>query len=133
MTPTRTAGLLAAGALLLAGCGGEASKGGYASGPNTQTKARSSPAAPSGGGGAQVTMTNITFKPETLTARVGQTVTWKNQDGVPHDVKATQGASFKSAILQPGQSYSYKLAKAANVVYVCTIHPTMKAQIRVLE
>jgi plastocyanin len=132
MTPTRIAGLVAVAALLLGGCGSEASKGGYAKGPSTQKS--KSPAAPaSGGGPARVTMTNITFKPETLTAKVGQTVTWKNQDGVPHDVKATQGAAFKSQILQPGRSYSYKLAKAANVVYVCTIHPTMKASIRVLE
>ena len=131
MTPTRLTGLLLAGALLLAGCGGEASKGGYAKGPSTQ-KAQS-PAGATGGGSPQVTMTNIAFKPDTLTARVGQTVTWRNEDGVPHDVKATQGAGFKSQILQPGQSYSYKLAKAANVVYVCTIHPTMKASIRVQE
>jgi plastocyanin len=131
MTPTRMAGLAAAAALLLGGCGSEASKGGYAKGPSTQKS--KSPAAPTGGGSPQVTMSNITFKPGTLTARVGQTVTWKNQDGVPHDVKATQGATFKSAILQPGQSYSYKLAKAANVVYVCTIHPNMKASIRVVE
>jgi plastocyanin len=131
MTPTRIAGLAAAAALLLGGCGSEASKGGYAKGPSTQKS--KSPAAATGGGSPQVTMTNITFKPGTLTARVGQTVTWKNQDGVPHDVKATQGATFKSAILQPGQSYSFRLAKAANVVYVCTIHPNMKASIRVLE
>jgi plastocyanin len=131
MTPTRIAGLAAAAALLLGGCGSEASKGGYAKGPSTQKS--KSPAAATGGGSPQVTMTNITFKPGTLTARVGQTVTWKNQDGVPHDVKATQGAAFKSAILQPGQSYSFRLAKAANVVYVCTIHPNMKASIRVLE
>jgi plastocyanin len=127
MTPIRTAGLLVAGALLLAGCGGsEASKGGYAKGPSTQGKAKPAPA---GGGSPKVTMTNISFKPPTLTARAGQTVTWTNQDGVPHDVKA---ASFKSKILQPGQSYSYKLAKPGTIDYVCTIHPNMKATIRVV-
>jgi plastocyanin len=131
MTPTRLVGLVAAGALLVGGCGSEASKGGYAKGPSTQKS--KSPAAATGGGPAQVTMINISFRPETLTARVGQTVTWTNQDGVPHDVTATAGANFKSKVLQPGQSYSYKLAKAANVVYVCTIHPTMKASIRVVE
>jgi plastocyanin len=133
MTPTRTATLLIAGALLLAGCGGEASKGGYASGPSTQSKGKPSSAAPSAGRAAQVTMSNIAFKPDTLTGKVGQKVTWKNEDGVPHDIKATQGATFKSQILQPGQSYSYKLGKAGNVVYVCTIHPTMKATIRVVQ
>jgi plastocyanin len=132
MTRTRVAGLLVAGALLAAGCGSEASKGGYASGPSTNSKAKSTGPVPLGTS-PRVTMINISFRPDNLTARVGQTVTWKNQDGVPHDVKATEGATFKSKILQPGQSYSYKLTKAANVVYVCTIHPTMKASIRVVE
>ena len=43
----------------------------------------------------------------------------------PHDVKATSGASFNSQILQPGQSYGYRVAKAGTIDYVCTIHPGM--------
>ena len=86
MRPTRMAGLLAAGALLVAGCGSEASKGGYAKGPNTQQSRSPAPAGGSGGP-AQVTMSNIAFKPETLTVRVGQTISWKNEDGVPHDYR----------------------------------------------
>jgi plastocyanin len=134
MRARSSAGLLVAAVLLLSACGGESSKGGYATGPSAK-QGGGGPAppssAPSAGVTARVTMTNVTFKPGRLTARVGQSVQWTNQDGVPHDVKAVKGDDFKSQILQPGQTYRYQLGRAGTVQYVCTIHPTMKATIRV--
>jgi plastocyanin len=120
---------------ILAGCGGSGG-GGYGSAPkSSSTPASTSTAAPAPAQGAtvQVTMMNTAFNPAQSTGKVGQTVKWTNQDGVPHNVTAVKGGSFKSKDLQPGQSYSYKLASAGTIQYVCTIHPNMTATLHVVK
>jgi plastocyanin len=123
------AGVIAVSALTLGGCGGG---GGYGNGPASQSPEPQG-AAPPAGTTARVTMENIAFKPDRLTARVGQTVHWTNQDGVPHTVTATKGASFASKVLEPSQSYSYKVAATGTVSYVCTIHANMKGTIQAVK
>jgi plastocyanin len=125
---------IAALGAVLAGCGG--SGGGYGAAPkSSSTPAPTSTAAPAPAQGAavQITMANIAFNPAQSTGKVGQTVKWTNQDGVPHTVKAVKGENFKSKDLQPGQSYSYKLDHAGTIQYVCTIHPNMTATIHVVK
>ncbi len=129
---TVAAACLATLGVVLAGCGGG---GGYGSptnqGASSGTASTPAPKPAPAGGIVQVTMANIAFNPAQTTAKVGQTVKWSNQDGVPHTVKAVKGENFKSKDLQPGQSYSYKLDHAGTIQYVCTIHPQMMATIRV--
>jgi plastocyanin len=127
--------LVAAG-LTLAGCGGgESSKGGYRSGPSSKGHTGGAAPAPTktpaGASTATVTMADIAFKPDRLTVHTGQSVQWNNEDGVPHTVKAQRGDDFESKILQPGQHYRVQLGRPGQVAYVCTIHPNMKATIRV--
>ena len=45
---------------------------------------------------------------------------------------ATSGATFKSRIVQQGQSYSYRPVKVGTIQYVCTIHPNMRATLQVV-
>ena len=66
-----------------------------------------------------------------VTARVGQTVVWINQDDVEHDVKATKGADFESKALSKGDTFEAKLTKAGSIDYLCTIHPSQRGQITV--
>jgi plastocyanin len=110
----------------LAGCGAD-SGGGFA----TPTFQKAGPPA-NRGGPVTLTMDNIAFMPAQATARVGQTVTWSNQDGVPHTVTATSGATFKSRIVQQGQSFSYRPVKVGTIQYVCTIHPNMRGTLQVV-
>jgi plastocyanin len=134
----RRAGTLAAAlatlGVVVAGCAGSTtSGGGYGSATDKGAAdgTASTPAAkPSAGGAAQVTMANIAFNPTQVTAKVGQTVKWTNQDGVPHNVTAP---TFRSKDLQPGQSYSYRVTRAGTFRYVCTIHPQMVATIQVVR
>jgi plastocyanin len=112
--------LLALSAALAAGCGGddEASP----AKPDKPAAARDTVA---------VTMKDILFKPENVTARVGQTVRWTNEDSVAHTVKAESGASFESKSVEEGDTYEQKLTKPGRIAYVCTIHPSQKGSIDV--
>jgi plastocyanin len=61
---------------------------------------------------------------------VGQTVTWINQDGPPHNVTYVSGPKFTSSgTLSTGTTFSLKLTQAGTISYICSIHPFMKATI----
>jgi plastocyanin len=90
------------------------------------------PAAPSSpGGAAAVSMKNIQFAPRALTVKVGQTVTWTNQDSVDHNVTAVGGASFRSANFGRSGTYRYRAAAPGTISYVCTLHPGMAGTLTV--
>jgi plastocyanin len=123
------AACLALGGALAAGCG-SSSKSSSSSTSNS-TPAAAAPAtttpaaAPAAGGTVAVSMKNIQFVPKSVTAKVGQTVKWTNDDSVDHNVTATSGATFKSSNFGQGGTYVQKLTKAGTIKYVCTIHPGM--------
>ncbi len=77
-------------------------------------------------------MKDILFVPENVTARVGQTVRWTNDDDVAHTVKAEKGADFESKSLSKDDTYDAKLTKAGEIAYVCTIHPSQRGTISVV-
>jgi plastocyanin len=107
----RSAVVLLAVAALLVGCGSSKKK----------SSTSSAPAA----GGTAVSMKNIAFSPKSLSVKVGDTVTWTNNDSTTHNVTATSGATFKSSDFGNGGTFSWKADKAGTVNYVCTIHPGM--------
>jgi plastocyanin len=67
-------------------------------------------------------MQGIKFSPSTITAKVGQTITWTNMDNVDHNVSATGAQTFNSSNFGQGGTYSMKLTKPGTINYVCTIH-----------
>ena len=109
--------------VLAAGCGEKKSEG---SGTATD------PVTASGGKFVPVVMKDILFVPEKVTARVGQSVRWTNQDDVQHTVKASKGADFESKTLSKGDTYVAKLTKTGTIAYVCTIHPSQRGTITVV-
>ena len=131
------AACLALGAALIAGCGGSSSSSSKTSASSAPAAAPSSTstsaATPAAGGAVAVSMKNIQFSPTSITAKVGQTIKWTNDDSVDHNVTATSGASFKSSNFGQGASYSTKLTKAGTIQYVCTIHPGMTGTIVVTK
>jgi plastocyanin len=86
---------------------------------------RSSSGGSGAGAGTTVTMQDIQFAPKTLTVKVGQTVRWRNQDSVDHNVVATSGASFRSQAFGQGGTYAYTPTRSGTIKYVCTLHPGM--------
>src|SRR3569623_1390544 len=81
-------------ALAAASCGGSdnssTSSGSSASAP------ASTAAASSSGGGVTIKMQNIAFDPKAVTVKVGQKVTWTNEDAVDHNVTSQSGETIKS-------------------------------------
>ncbi len=75
-----------------------------------------------------VTIKNFAFSPATLTVKVGDKVTWTNQDSVGHSATADDG-SFDTGVLQQGQSGNATFNKAGTYAYHCSVHPTIKGTI----
>lgn len=82
-----------------------------------------------------VEIKDYAFTPVTLKVKVGDKVTWTNQDSVRHDVVLDDETMDgpKSELLAQGESYSYTFTKAGTYAYHCSPHPYMKATIIVEE
>lgn len=118
------AALLLGLVMSLAGCsgGGGSTGGGYATPPAT---------APSGGTGAAsptVVEKGFAFTPATLEVKVGDTVTFKNEDTAPHNV-SIDGKELGAQ--DPGANVTWTASKAGSFPYTCTIHPSMAGEITV--
>ena len=72
-----------------------------------------------------VSITKNTFVPGTMSIKVGETVTWVNNDTYAHDIVADD-QTFVSKSLAQGEKYSYTFMKAGTFNYICNIHPSMK-------
>jgi plastocyanin len=111
-------------ALGLAACGGS-------SGGGSTSASTAAPSSSSSGGGVQIKMQNIQFSPKDTTVKVGDKVTWTNDDNTDHNVTAQSGADFKSKDFGNGGTFSFTADKAGTIKYVCTIHPGMTATLTV--
>jgi len=119
----------ASGGLAVAGCGSDSKS--KTSKSKKKKKKSSKPAA----GGMAVSMQNITFSPNNLSVKVGDTVTWTNDEAVGHDVTADDG-SFKSGApggLMQGDTFEHAFEKAGSFAYNCTVHPNMTGTIEVTQ
>jgi plastocyanin len=89
-------------------------------------------AAPCFAANHKVAIRNMTFDPPKLEVSVGDTVTWTNEDFVPHTATvARPSKDFDSGSLTKGKSFTYTTSKKGDFPYVCNFHPTMKASLTV--
>jgi plastocyanin len=82
----------------------------------------STPSVPPSANGASVLITNFAYEPPNVTIAAGQTVTWTNKDGVPHDAT---GSGWTSGSISSGQSYTRLFDKPGTYPYKCQVHPAM--------
>ena len=73
---------------------------------------------------AAVAIRDFAFVPGSVTVKVGATVTWTNEDIVPHTVTADDG-SFRSGSLAQGQSFRETFRTASSIAYHCEFHASM--------
>ncbi|VVB55498.1 Cupredoxin-like domain protein [uncultured archaeon] len=72
----------------------------------------------------QVNIKDFNFVPATAEVPIGTTVTWVNDDNVPHTITSVSG-TFDSGSIGPGKTYSFKFDQAGTFEYSCTNHPSM--------
>lgn len=77
---------------------------------------------------AEVKIDNFSFTPDTLTVNTGTTVTWVNQDDLPHTV-ASDDKVFKSRALDTDEKFAYTFTKPGTYAYFCSLHPKMVAKV----
>ena len=104
----------------LVGCGG-ASSSGKAGGPSSGQGTTES-------AGITVIEKGFAFEPASLEVKVGDTVTFENQDSAPHNVKIDGKELGTQA---QGASVTWTAEKAGSFPYTCTIHPAMAGEITV--
>ncbi|MCS6847288.1 MAG: cupredoxin family copper-binding protein [Anaerolineae bacterium] len=83
-------------------------------------------------GNTNVAIAGFAYSPRQVTVRVGDTVTWTNNDSAPHTVTAND-ASFDSGTLGQGGVYSRTFGATGVFSYFCAIHPSMVGSVRVIS
>lgn len=76
----------------------------------------------------EISITRNTFVPDSVTIKVGETVTWVNNESYAHDVVSDDGL-FRSPKLATGEKFSYTFMKEGTYTYICGIHPFMHATV----
>ena len=76
-----------------------------------------------------VDIRDFSFNPDPVEIRVGDTVTWTNQDGVAHTATARARDVLQSGRLDPGESHSQTFEEAGEFEYFCEFHSDMTGTI----
>ena len=72
----------------------------------------------------EVNIDQFTFYPQRITVKAGTTVTWTNEDDVPHTI-ASSSKFFKSKALDTGDKFSFTFTTPGTYDYICSVHPYM--------
>jgi plastocyanin len=78
----------------------------------------------------KVTIEGMRFQPEVLTVEAGDSILWVNKDPFPHTTTSRAGG-FDSREIGPGKSWTYTARTKGEFPYICALHPTMQAVLRV--
>lgn len=71
------------------------------------------------------------FKWEPVSAKVGQVITWKNNDTAPHGVQTDESGCKMNGSIQPGQTRSLVFNQAGTYTFFCFVHSSMKGTITI--
>ena len=80
--------------------------------------------------------TDECFIPSTITIKIGDTVSWANDDTAAHTVTSGHPASgpdgnFDSSLLMAGSSFEHTFDTAGSFDYFCMVHPWMTGKVQV--
>lgn len=77
---------------------------------------------------ATVSMDHSTFISSEITVGPGTTVTWVNNETMPHTV-VDLDKGFRSKNLVKDAKFSFTFTTAGDYKYLCSIHPNMKGKV----
>lgn len=131
--------LVVGAVLVLAACSSSGSTAApSAAAPTAQASTAAS--APAAGGAAcaqsasagqvAVTIKDFAFGPADIKAKVGDTVTFTNNDSAPHTATLDDG-SCSTGTISPGSSDGLRFTAAGTYPFHCKIHSNMKGTITV--
>ncbi|MGZ8437179.1 MAG: cupredoxin domain-containing protein [Candidatus Limnocylindrales bacterium] len=134
------AGLAVGAVLLLAACSssGATTAPSVAAPSAAASTAASSPAAGGGAactqnataGAVAVSIKGFAFNPADIQAKVGDTITFTNNDTAPHSATLDDG-SCSTGTISPGSADGLTFTAAGTYPFHCKIHPSMKGTITV--
>lgn len=78
----------------------------------------------------QIVIDNFVFTPSDVTVAPGTKVTWINKDEAPHTATSVD-KKFNSGGLDTDDKFSFVFNDKGEYPYLCTLHPQMKATIKV--
>jgi amicyanin len=84
-------------------------------------------AAPASAEEIAVKIGNFTFGPQELKVKAGTTVTWTNEDDIPHTVVSPN--NFRSKVLDTDGKYSFTFSTPGTYSYFCSLHPHMTGRV----
>ena len=76
----------------------------------------------------EVKIDNFAFAPQRVVVKAGTTVTWINEEDIPHTV-ASSTKLFKSNALDTKDKFSFTFTTAGAYEYFCSLHPHMTGTI----
>ena len=72
----------------------------------------------------EVNIDEFAFAPQHTTVKAGTTVTWINEDDVPHTIVSSSKV-FKSKALDTADKFSFTFTTPGTYDYFCSVHPHM--------
>ncbi|MBA2755576.1 MAG: cupredoxin domain-containing protein, partial [Chloroflexia bacterium] len=81
---------------------------------------------------ATVSIADLAFDPPRLEIAAGTTVTWTNDEAIPHTVTSADG-TLDSDVLERSDTVSHTFDTAGTFDYACAIHPSMMATVVVKD
>lgn len=76
-----------------------------------------------------VDIRDFAYSPNPIEIAAGDTVTWTNQDEVPHTATGEDRDVLQSGTISPGASFSQVFPEAGEFGYFCEFHPNMTGTI----
>jgi plastocyanin len=76
-----------------------------------------------------VDIRNFAYSPNPVEIAVGDTVTWTNQDEVPHTATGDDRGVLQSGTIAPGASFRQVFPEAGEFAYHCEFHPNMSGTV----
>jgi plastocyanin len=74
------------------------------------------------------------FSSEGVTIKKGDTLTFLNDDNVPHNIASTsKGNEFNLGSQSPGATTPVTFKEAGEAQVICAIHPRMKMMVKVTD
>ncbi|MDQ3654117.1 MAG: cupredoxin domain-containing protein [Chloroflexota bacterium] len=85
--------------------------------------------AQAGLGDATVGIAEFNYTPQTITIPAGGSVTWVNNDAVPHTATAMDREVLQSGTIEPGDDFTQVFDTPGTYEYFCEFHPDMSGTV----